>query len=96
MGPALASFAVLLPLCVPILLRTDDEIGQAVVAYALPYVVGAYSKSRCGFRSLAARFDVELLSLLLVVDLGEGPRVVCLSNDAAVAHVHLFTLTKAI
>ena len=53
MGPALASSAVLLPLRVLILLRTDDEIGQAVAAYALPYVVGAYSKSRCGFSTFA-------------------------------------------
>ena len=44
MGPALAAFLHrALQLRVFILLRRDDEAGEAVVSYTIPYVVGAYS-----------------------------------------------------
>ena len=45
MCPALAAFlySAFTLGCFYILLRRDDEIGEAVVAYTVPYVVGAYS-----------------------------------------------------
>ena len=36
-------FTVLLPVRVFILLRKDNDAGEAVVAYTVPYVVRAYS-----------------------------------------------------
>ena len=36
-------FTVLLPVRVLILLRRDDDAGEAVVAHTVPYVVRAYS-----------------------------------------------------